>query len=78
MENRETARMNVNIAVPDDRRFNEIRTMNGAITLNRVEAIENILLESGNGPITMDRIYGNVTGKTLNGDMTARARYRSY
>ncbi|MBT2765777.1 DUF4097 family beta strand repeat-containing protein [Paenibacillus sp. ISL-20] len=66
-------RMNLNIAVPDDRRFNfEIRTMNGAITLNRVEAIENILLESGNGPITMDRIYGNVTGKTLNGEITAR------
>lgn len=46
--------------------------MNGAITLNGVEAIENISLESGNGPITMDRVYGNVTGKTLNGDMTAR------
>ncbi|MEJ9221910.1 DUF4097 family beta strand repeat-containing protein [Paenibacillus glucanolyticus] len=66
-------RMNLHIAVPDDRRFNfEIRTMNGAITLNGVEAIENISLESGNGPITMDRVYGNVTGKTLNGDMTAR------
>ncbi|MGG3283613.1 DUF4097 family beta strand repeat-containing protein [Paenibacillus solani] len=66
-------RMNLKIAVPDDRRFNfEVRTMNGAISLNRVEAIENISLESGNGPITMDRIYGNVTGKTLNGEITAR------
>lgn len=66
-------RMNLSITVPDDRRFNfEIRTMNGAITLNRVEAIENISLESGNGPITMDRVYGNVTGKTLNGEITAR------
>lgn len=66
-------RINLNITVPDDRRFDfEVRTMNGAITLKRVEAIENVVLESGNGPITMDRIYGNVTGKTLNGEITAR------
>ncbi|GAB6927195.1 hypothetical protein JCM10914A_11780 [Paenibacillus sp. JCM 10914] len=66
-------RMNLIIAVPNDRRFNlEIRTMNGSITLNRYEAIEYINLESGNGPIQLDQVYGDVTGKTLNGAISAR------
>lgn len=66
-------KMNLNIAIPDDRRFNlEIRTMNGALKLLNVQAISNIVLESGNGPITLSRVYGDVTGKTLNGDLNVR------
>lgn len=66
-------RMNMDIAIPDDRRFNmEIRTMNGSLSLLNVQAIDNISLESGNGPITLSRVYGDVTGKTLNGDIHVR------
>lgn len=66
-------RMNLDIAIPDDRRFNlEIRTMNGALNLLNVQAISNISLESGNGPITLSRVHGDVTGKTLNGDLNVR------
>lgn len=66
-------RMNMNIAIPDDRRFNlDIRTMNGALKLLSVQAIDTISVESGNGPITLSQIYGDVTGKTLNGDLNVR------
>lgn len=66
-------RMNLNIAIPNDRRFNlEIRTMNGAVDLFNVHAIDNISLESGNGPITVSRVNGDVSGKTLNGDLHVR------
>jgi len=67
-------RLNMDIVLPEDRRFNlEIRTMNGAITLQNVEAIENISLETGNGQLILHRIFGNVTGKTLNGEVRARS-----
>ncbi|EHB59509.1 MULTISPECIES: DUF4097 family beta strand repeat-containing protein [Paenibacillus] len=66
-------RINLNITLPDDRRFNmEVRTMNGAISLRDVQAIDKISLETGNGPISLAGIYGNVTGKTLNGEVMAR------
>lgn len=66
-------RMNMSIAVPDDRRLDmEIRTMNGAVSLIDVEATEHISVESGNGPIHLENIYGNVTGQTLNGSVTVR------
>lgn len=66
-------RMNLDITVPDDRRFDlEIRTMNGAISLLEVEAIKRISLETGNGPIVLSGIYGDVTGKTLNGNIGIR------
>ena len=66
-------RMNMDIAIPDDRRFDlEVRTMNGALALLNVEAINHISLESGNGPITLSRVYGDVTGKTLNGNVSIR------
>ncbi|WP_342437229.1 DUF4097 family beta strand repeat-containing protein [Paenibacillus sp. FSL L8-0436] len=66
-------RMDLDISLPEDRRFNlEVRTMNGGITLQNVEAIEDISLETGNGAIVLYRIYGNVKGKTLNGEARAR------
>lgn len=66
-------RMDLDISLPEDRRFNlEVRTMNGKITLQNVEAIENISLETGNGELVLYRIFGNVKGKTLNGEARAR------
>lgn len=66
-------RMDLDISLPENRRFNlEIRTMNGGITLQNVEAIENISLETGNGELIMYRVFGNVKGKTLNGEARAR------
>ncbi|ASA24140.1 DUF4097 family beta strand repeat-containing protein [Paenibacillus donghaensis] len=66
-------RMDLDISLPEDRRFNlEIRTMNGRISLQNVEAIENISLETGNGELVLHRVLGNVKGKTLNGPVRAR------
>lgn len=66
-------RMNLDISLPEDRRFNlEVRTMNGGITLQNVEAIADISLETGNGELILHRIFGNVKGKTLNGAVRAR------
>lgn len=66
-------RIDLDISLPEDRRFNlDVRTMNGGITLQNVEAIEDIALETGNGELILHRIYGNVKGKTLNGAVRAR------
>lgn len=66
-------RMDLDISLPEDRRFNlEVRTMNGGITLQNVEAIEHISLETGNGELILHRVLGNVKGKTLNGAVRAR------
>ncbi|WP_244444742.1 DUF4097 family beta strand repeat-containing protein [Paenibacillus camerounensis] len=66
-------RMDLDISLPEDRRFNlDIRTMNGGITLQNVEAIKDITLETGNGELILHRIFGNVKGKTLNGAVRAR------
>ncbi|OAB40969.1 DUF4097 family beta strand repeat-containing protein [Paenibacillus glacialis] len=63
-------RMNLNIALPENRRFNlDVRTMNGNIKLKNINAIENISLESANGKIELDNVLGNVKGKTLNGSV---------
>jgi DUF4097 and DUF4098 domain-containing protein YvlB len=62
--------MNITITIPDDRRFNlDIRTSNGAILLNRPEAISTILAETGNGRIRITNAVGDISGKTLNGDV---------
>ena len=70
-ENEKTQpRMNMTITVPDDRRFNlDIRTSNGAILLNRPEAISTIFAETGNGRIRITNAVGDISGKTLNGDV---------
>lgn len=70
-ENEKTQpRMNMTITVPDDRRFNlDIRTSNGAILLNRPEAISTILAETGNGRIRITNAVGDISGQTLNGDV---------
>ncbi|WP_083205097.1 DUF4097 family beta strand repeat-containing protein [Bacillus sp. FJAT-27264] len=66
-------RMNLDISLPEYRRFDlEVRTMNGGITLQNVEAIKDISLETGNGQLILHRIYGDVKGKTLNGAVRAR------
>ncbi|MCW3794248.1 DUF4097 domain-containing protein [Paenibacillus sp. LS1] len=70
-ENEKTQpRMNLTITIPDDRRFNlDIRTSNGAILLNRPEAISTIFAETGNGRIRITNAVGDISGKTLNGDV---------
>lgn len=66
-------RINLEISLPEDRRFDlNVRTMNGGITLQNVEAIADISLETGNGELILHRIFGNVKGKTLNGAVRAR------
>lgn len=66
-------RINLDISLPEDRRFDlNVRTMNGGITLQNVEAIADISLETGNGELILHRIFGNVKGKTLNGAVRAR------
>ncbi|RQW09587.1 protein liaG [Paenibacillus rhizophilus] len=66
-------RMDLDIAVPDSRRFNlDITTMNGGITLQNTEAIQDINLETGNGPIILHKVFGNIKGKTHNGDVRVR------
>jgi hypothetical protein len=67
-------RMDLDIYLPEDRRFDlEVRTMNGGITLQNVEAIKDISLETGNGQLILHRILGDVKGKTLNGAVRARS-----
>lgn len=70
-ENEKTQpRMNLTVTIPDDRRFNlDIRTSNGAILLNRAEAISTISAETGNGRIRINNAVGDISGKTLNGDV---------
>ncbi|QOS81075.1 DUF4097 family beta strand repeat protein [Paenibacillus sp. JNUCC31] len=70
-ENEKTQpRMNITITIPDDRRFNlDLRTSNGAILLNRPEAISTIFAETGNGRIRITNAVGDISGKTLNGDV---------
>ncbi|WP_240479654.1 DUF4097 family beta strand repeat-containing protein [Paenibacillus wynnii] len=66
-------RIDMDILVPEDRRFNlQVRTMNGGITLQNVEAIEDISLETGNGELILHKVYGDITGKTLNGAVRVR------
>ncbi|WP_235950245.1 DUF4097 family beta strand repeat-containing protein [Paenibacillus apii] len=66
-------RMDLDIAVPDSRRFNlDITTMNGGITLQNTEAIQDIHLETGNGPIILHKVFGNIVGKTHNGEVRVR------
>ena len=61
-------RMNLTIALPENRRFNyDLRTMNGNIILDDVEAIEDIKLESANGRLEIKNVLGNIQGKTFNG-----------
>ncbi|WP_025690306.1 DUF4097 family beta strand repeat-containing protein [Paenibacillus zanthoxyli] len=66
-------RIDLDIALPENRRFNlEIRTMNGGITLQNTEAIQDISLETGNGPIILHKVFGNIKGKTHNGEVKVR------
>lgn len=66
-------RIDLDIAVPDTRRFDlQITTMSGGITLQNVEAIQDIGLETGNGPIILHQVFGNIKGKTLNGEVRIR------
>ncbi|WP_410512330.1 DUF4097 family beta strand repeat-containing protein [Paenibacillus sp. BR2-3] len=66
-------RMDMDIFLPEDRRFNlAVRTMNGGITLQNVEAIQDISLETGNGQLILYRVLGDVKGKTLNGVVRTR------
>ncbi|MDT3427552.1 DUF4097 and DUF4098 domain-containing protein YvlB [Paenibacillus forsythiae] len=66
-------RIDLDIAIPDNRRFNlQITTMNGGIKLQNTEAIQDISLETGNGPIILYKVFGSVKGKTHNGEVRVR------
>jgi DUF4097 and DUF4098 domain-containing protein YvlB len=45
--------------------------MNGSISLQRVDAIKQITMETANGELKMDHVTGNVKGSTLNGKISA-------
>ncbi|MEI0738888.1 DUF4097 family beta strand repeat-containing protein [Paenibacillus sp. JTLBN-2024] len=61
-------RMNLTITLPQDRRFDlSLRTMNGSILVQHVDAIKQISMETANGDLRLNRVTGNVKGSTLNG-----------
>ncbi|BFH65257.1 DUF4097 family beta strand repeat-containing protein [Paenibacillus azoreducens] len=65
-------RINLTITLPEDRHFDlSLRTMNGSISLQRVDAIKQITMETANGELKMDHVTGNVKGSTLNGKISA-------
>jgi len=65
-------RMNLTITLPQDRRFDlSLRTMNGSIVLQHVEAIKQISMETANGELRLNHVVGNVKGSTMNGKITA-------
>ncbi|MBE9918384.1 DUF4097 domain-containing protein [Paenibacillus donghaensis] len=65
-------RINLTITLPEDRHFDlSLRTMNGSISLKRVDAIKQITMETANGELKMDHVTGNVKGSTLNGKISA-------
>ena len=64
-------KLNMTITIPDDRRFDlEVRTSNGAIYLDRPQAINSINVESGNGKIYIHSAIGDIQAKTLNGNIS--------
>lgn len=70
-ESKRQPRLNMTITIPDDRRFDlEVRTSNGAIYLDRPQAINNINVESGNGKIYIHSAIGDIRAKTLNGNIS--------
>ncbi|WP_160044482.1 DUF4097 family beta strand repeat-containing protein [Paenibacillus sp. USDA918EY] len=65
-------RMNLTITLPEDRRFDlSLRTMNGSIRLQHVEAIKQISMETASGDLYLNQVTGNVKGSTLNGKANA-------
>ncbi|MDO7907810.1 DUF4097 family beta strand repeat-containing protein [Paenibacillus sp. JX-17] len=65
-------RMNLTISLPKSKRLNiEVRTTNGSIVLNRVDAADSLLLETGNGGLTVTDTIGKLTATTLNGNVKA-------
>ncbi|WP_160035843.1 DUF4097 family beta strand repeat-containing protein [Paenibacillus sp. An7] len=70
-ESKRQPRLNMTITIPDDRRFDlEVRTSNGAIYMDRPQAINNINVESGNGKIYIHSAIGDIRAKTLNGNIS--------
>ncbi|WP_309274626.1 DUF4097 family beta strand repeat-containing protein [Paenibacillus sp.] len=65
-------RMNLKITLPEDRRFDlSLRTMNGSINLQHIEAIKQISMETASGELRMDHVSGDIKGSTLNGKINA-------
>ncbi|MCJ8014475.1 DUF4097 domain-containing protein [Paenibacillus sp. KQZ6P-2] len=65
-------RMNLTITLPEDRRFDlSLRTMNGSISLQHVDAIKQISMETASGDLNLDHVSGDIKGSTLNGKVTA-------
>lgn len=70
-ESKRQPRLNMTITIPDDRRFDlQVRTSNGAVFLDRPQAINSIHVESGNGKIYMHNVIGDIYAKTLNGNIS--------
>lgn len=65
-------RMNLTITLPEDRRFDlSLRTMNGSVSLQHVDAIKQISMETASGELKLDHVSGEIKGSTLNGKVTA-------
>ncbi|MWV47293.1 DUF4097 family beta strand repeat protein [Paenibacillus sp. HJL G12] len=65
-------RMNLTITLPEDRRFDlSLRTMNGGIKLQHVDAIKQISMETASGELNLDHVSGDIKGSTLNGKVNA-------
>ncbi|MEK3789209.1 DUF4097 family beta strand repeat-containing protein [Paenibacillus sp. FSL K6-1230] len=62
--------INLTIVIPENRRLNmDIRTSNGNITVDRVDAIDRMNLQTGNGQLIVQDAIGDVNGTTLNGNV---------
>lgn len=65
-------RMNLTVTLPEDRRFDlSLRTMNGSIVLQHVDAIKQISMETASGELRLDHVSGDIKGSTLNGKVSA-------
>lgn len=65
-------RMQLTITLPEDRRFDlSLRTMNGSISLQHVDAIKQISMETASGELKLDHVSGDIKGSTLNGKVSA-------
>lgn len=63
-------KVNVTLIVPQNRFLDlDISTSNGKITLTGVQAMKQVKLQTGNGNLRLWNVIGDVSAKTLNGDV---------
>ncbi|MDU4697430.1 MAG: DUF4097 family beta strand repeat-containing protein [Paenibacillus sp.] len=63
-------RVNITLIVPENRFLDlDITTSNGGITLTGVQTMKQAKLQTGNGDLRLWDVIGDVSAKTLNGDV---------